>query len=61
MPDVPSQRPSTARSPVVWPGATRTPGQWDSRPLDPNVTLRQMKAVELADPAYKASGSAMTS
>jgi hypothetical protein len=30
-------------------GGTRTPGQWDSRPLDPNVPLRQTKAVELAD------------
>ena len=28
---------------------TRTPGQWDSRPLDPNVPLRRTKAAELAD------------
>src|ERR687898_1604526 len=28
---------------------TRTAGQWDSRPLDPNVPLRRTKAAELAD------------
>src|SRR5215218_11438228 len=35
--------------PLSDPAQTRTAGQWDSKPLDPNVPLRRTKAAELAD------------
>ena len=35
--------------PLSDPARTRTAGQWDSKPLDPNVPLRRTKAAELAN------------